>query len=240
MHRGAPINQSINLPPVNGSARRLPALPPYANHIHDETDDGPRYRDTGDRAGYDQSSRMVVANRNLPVDPDEEEQWMRSGGPSNRSDRRNPHLREPMLVARGAALALAGMSSEAYEGTYRPVGEGKSVRLPFSSRPVLRPAEDSRPVDRLIGQSLGLGRYADARIVGAARREIEEAYSLGEQEIDLAADSLAPLMQHVGMHDIRDINENSRSALLRPAENSSRQHDSRGGSQEDLLLVTTL
>lgn len=63
-----------------------------------------------------------------------------------------------MLVARGAALALAGMSSEAYEGTYRPVGEGKSVRLPFSSRPVLRPAEDSRPVDRLIGQSLGLGR----------------------------------------------------------------------------------
>ncbi|EFO93645.1 CRE-EGL-19 protein [Caenorhabditis remanei] len=240
MHRGAPINQSINLPPVNGSARRLPALPPYANHIHDETDDGPRYRDTGDRAGYDQSqNRMVVANRNLPVDPDEEEQWMR-GGPSNRSDRRNLPIRDPILMARGAALSLAGMSSEAYEGTYRPVGEGKSVRLPFSSRPVLRPAEDSRPADRLIGQSLGLGRYADARVVGAARREIEEAYSLGEQEIDMAADSLAPLMQHVGMHDIRDINENSRSALLRPAENSSRQHDSQGGSQEDLLLVTTL
>uniref|UniRef100_A0A1I7V0H4 Voltage-dependent L-type calcium channel subunit alpha n=1 Tax=Caenorhabditis tropicalis TaxID=1561998 RepID=A0A1I7V0H4_9PELO len=85
-----------------------------------------------------------------------------------------------------------------------------------------------------------MNRYADARVVGAARREIEEAYSLGEQEIDMAADSLAPLMQHVGMRDIRDINENSRGALLRPAANSSRQNDSQNGSQEDLLLVTTL
>ena len=50
------------------------------------------------------------------------------------------------------------MSSEAYEGTYRPVGEGKSVRLPFSLRPVLRPADETRPADRLVGQALGLGR----------------------------------------------------------------------------------
>ncbi|KHJ78643.1 hypothetical protein OESDEN_21734 [Oesophagostomum dentatum] len=42
------------------------------------------------------------------------------------------------------------MPSEAYEGTYRPVPEGKSLKLPFT--------DDTRPADRLVGQALGLGR----------------------------------------------------------------------------------
>lgn len=35
---------------------------------------------------------------------------------------------------------------------YRPAPDGKSVRLPFAPRPVLRPA------DRLVSEALGLGR----------------------------------------------------------------------------------
>ncbi|KHJ93557.1 hypothetical protein OESDEN_06527 [Oesophagostomum dentatum] len=122
------------------------------------------------------------------------------------------------------------MPSEAYEGTYRPVPEGKSLKLPFT--------DDTRPADRLVGQALGLGRYMDRRVVGAARREIEEAFALNDREMDMAADSLAPqFMQHVGMNEMRDYNEYSRSGLLRPAAQPSQES---AGSQEDLLLVTTL
>ncbi|PAV83495.1 hypothetical protein WR25_15942 [Diploscapter pachys] len=158
-------------------------------------------------------------------------------------------------MAQRQAIAMAGMSSEAYEGTYRPVGEGKSVRLPFSLRPVLRPADETRPADRLVGQALGLGRYMDRHVVNAARREIEEAFQLDDTEIDAAAVGLSrgedgvadslPLppeyMQHAGMTEMRDYNEYSRSSLLRPAPTQQDSRDSRGSdSQEDLLLVTTL
>ncbi|VDM66417.1 unnamed protein product, partial [Strongylus vulgaris] len=34
--------------------------------------------------------------------------------------------------------------------------------------------------------------YMDRRVVGAARREIEEAFALNDHEMDMAADSLAP------------------------------------------------
>ena len=81
----------------------------------------------------------------------------------------------------------------------------------------------------------------DQRVVGAARREIEEAYSLDDTDIDLAANSLTDqpeYMQHVGMTEIRDFNEYSRSALLRPAPQPSQ--DDSCNSQDDLLLVTTL
>lgn len=78
----------------------------------------------------------------------------------------------------------------------------------------------------------------DRRVVGAARREIEEAFALNDREMDMAADSLAPqFMQHVGMNEMRDYNEYSRSGLLRPAAQPSQES---AGSQEDLLLVTTL
>lgn len=74
--------------------------------------------------------------------------------------------------------------------------------------------------------------------MGAARREIEEAFSLDDAQLDAAAHSLhlAPrLLEHTGMNEMRDFNEYSRSSLLRPAP-STEERD----SQEDLLLVTTL
>ncbi|KIH68558.1 hypothetical protein ANCDUO_01103 [Ancylostoma duodenale] len=168
--------------------------------------------------------------RSNPADPEDEEQWI--GRRTRHGDRRAlPPLREPLIMARSQALALAGMPSEAYEGTYRPVPEGKSLNLPFRD-------DDTRPADRLVGQALGLGRYMDRRVVGAARREIEEAFALNDREMDMAADSLAPqFMQHVGMNEMRDYNEYSRSGLLRPAAQPSQES---AGSQEDLLLVTTL
>ncbi|VDM70198.1 unnamed protein product [Strongylus vulgaris] len=113
--------------------------------------------------GLDGNSRILMANRryckiiaNL-TDPDDEEQWI--GRHTRHGDRRAlPPLREPLIMARSQALALAGgficcrMPSEAYEGTYRPVPEGKSLKLPFSRE------DDTRPADRLVGQALGLGR----------------------------------------------------------------------------------
>ncbi|PAV73408.1 hypothetical protein WR25_19168 isoform B [Diploscapter pachys] len=186
-----PLNASVNLP-VNGSAsaRRLPVLPPYANHIIDESDSGLRFRDIGERAAIDAQNRLVFANRNVPSDPEYEDEFiMRQRRLGER--RALPSVREPLIMAQRQAIAMAGMSSEAYEGTYRPVGEGKSVRLPFSLRPVLRPADETRPADRLVGQALGLGRYMDRHVVNAARREIEEAFQLDDTEIDAAAVGLS-------------------------------------------------
>ncbi|VDO35321.1 unnamed protein product [Haemonchus placei] len=217
----------------NHSQFRLPALPIYANHVRDETI-APRIEERS--PGLDGNSRLLMANRSNPIDPDDEEQWI--GHRHRHGERRTlPPLREPLTMARSQALALAGMPSEAYEGTYRPVPEGKSLNLPYASRSILT-GEETRPADRLVGQALGLGRYMDRRVVGAARREIEEAFALKDHEMDMAADSLAPqFMQHVGMNEMRDYNEYSRSGLLRPAAQPSQESS---GSQEDLLLVTTL
>ncbi|PIO68331.1 hypothetical protein TELCIR_09888 [Teladorsagia circumcincta] len=143
-----PLHQS-----ANGGTRRLPALPIYANHVRDETM-GARMEDRP--PGLDGNSRLLMANRSNPIDPDEEEQWV--GHRHRHGERRTlPPLREPLNMARSQALALAGMPSEAYEGTYRPVPEGKSLNLPFASRSILA-NEDTRPADRLVGQALGLGR----------------------------------------------------------------------------------
>ncbi|EYC19181.1 hypothetical protein Y032_0025g1220 [Ancylostoma ceylanicum] len=133
--------------PANGGTRRLPTIPTYANHVRDETlsvgmDDQP--------IGLDGNNRLLLANRSNPADPEDEEQWI--GRRTRHGDRRAlPPLREPLIMARSQALALAGMPSEAYEGTYRPVPEGKSLNLPFRD-------DDTRPADRLVGQALGLGR----------------------------------------------------------------------------------
>ncbi|XGW27420.1 hypothetical protein V3C99_007763 [Haemonchus contortus] len=226
----APVPQHQS---ANGGTRRLPALPIYANHVRDETI-APRIEERS--PGLDGNSRLLMANRSNPIDPDDEEQWI--GHRHRHGERRTlPPLREPLTMARSQALALAGMPSEAYEGTYRPVPEGKSLNLPYASRSILT-GEETRPADRLVGQALGLGRYMDRRVVGAARREIEEAFALKDHEMDMAADSLAPqFMQHVGMNEMRDYNEYSRSGLLRPAAQPSQESS---GSQEDLLLVTTL
>ncbi|KJH46257.1 voltage gated calcium channel IQ domain protein [Dictyocaulus viviparus] len=215
-----------------GGARRLPMLPMYMNHVQN---DSTNTKVDEKLPHLDINSRLLMANRSNPVDPKDEE-WI--GYRQHYRERRLlPPLREPMTMARSQALALAGMPSEAYEGTYRPVPEGKSLNLPFSSRIVLT-SDGSRPADRLVGQALGLGRYMDRRVVGAARREIEEVFALNDREMDMAAHTLAPqFMQHVGMNEIRDYNEYSKSGLLRPTTQFSQESS---GSQDDLLLITTL
>uniref|UniRef100_F1KQB4 Voltage-dependent L-type calcium channel subunit alpha n=2 Tax=Ascaris TaxID=6251 RepID=F1KQB4_ASCSU len=250
-HSGVATNCSVNLPPSarsNGGLvqRRLPKIPPinlsfdqksYADDINT-----PRV------APYDH--RYIVANRNIPLDVDEDEEWYERREANHvRHDERWTNdgmpergLREPFLLARSQALAIAGVPpdmSDAFEGTYRPAPDGKSVRLPFSSRPVLRPAESNEEglTERLVGEALGLGRYMDERVVEAARREIAEAYSLEESELESAAVALtdARYLEHLGMErsEVRDFNRYSASALLRPAPSQETHED-------DLLLVTTL
>ncbi|VDN55696.1 unnamed protein product [Dracunculus medinensis] len=241
------MNSSINIPTsprVNGGIRqrRLPQIP----FTRDQ-------KETGAYISY--NHRFILANRShnhfsTPVDTDEDEEWYEQRDTNN--IRKNYQwlqdgmpergLREPFLLARNQALVMAGVPSnmsDAFEGTYRPAPDGKSVRLPFSSRPLLIPAEENekRLSERLVGEALDLGRYMDERVVQAARREIAEAYSLEESEMERVAATLTDqrYLEHLGMDrcEVRDYNNYSSSALLRPA-NSQETHD------DDLLLVTTL
>ncbi|GMR47449.1 hypothetical protein PMAYCL1PPCAC_17643 [Pristionchus mayeri] len=213
-------HSSLNLPSNGGTTaphRRLPNAPPIETAAAAAT--------------------TLLVNRSHQMDSDDEDQW---GGDRHRphrimpdypSDHSRASMASPVRLARNQAIAMVGMGPDIPEATYRPAPDGKSVRLPFASRPVLRPA------DRLVSEALGLGRYGDERVVGAARREIEEAYSLDDSQIDQAAAGLAPnLMEHAGMNEMRDYNEYSRSSLLRPANS---EEDDRS-SHDDLLLVTTL
>ncbi len=102
----------------------------------------------------------------MPAETDDEDEWYerRIAGAwepplSSPLDQR---LREPMALARRQAMAMAGV--DAFEAnTYRPAPEGKSVRLPFSSRPLLTPADQL--TERLVGEALGpLGRYIDDQV----------------------------------------------------------------------------
>ncbi|KHN77958.1 hypothetical protein Tcan_07629 [Toxocara canis] len=251
-HSGIATNCSVNLPPSarsNGGLvqRRLPQIPPINlsfDHKQPYADD----INTPRAVPYDH--RYILANRNMPLDVDEDEEWYERREANHvRHDERWTNdgmpergLREPFLLARSQALAIAGVPpemSDAFEGTYRPAPDGKSVRLPFSSRPVLRPAESNEEglTERLVGEALGLGRYMDERVVEAARREIAEAYSLEESELESAAAALtdARYLEHLGMErsEVRDFNRYSASALLRPA-------PSQDAHEDDLLLVTTL
>ncbi|GMT23860.1 hypothetical protein PFISCL1PPCAC_15157, partial [Pristionchus fissidentatus] len=212
-------HSSLNLPSNGGTShRRLPTAPPI------ETAAG--------------AATQLIANRNHPLDSDDDDAW--SGGHPHRphrimadypSDHSRSSMASPVRLARNQAIAMVGMGPDVPEATYRPVPDGKSVRLPFAHRPVLRPA------DKLVEEALGLGRYGDERVVGAARREIEEAFSLDDRQLDMAAAGLAPnLMEHAGMNEMRDYNEYSRSSLLRP---TNSEEDERS-SHDDLLLVTTL
>ncbi|CAJ0933163.1 unnamed protein product, partial [Mesorhabditis belari] len=243
---GHPNTQHQSLIIPSSSGRRLPVIPTYVNHIRDETTG--RMRDSGERGAMDsQQQRFIIANRNIPSDTEDEDEWARR----HQQHQTHPHthqrllppIREPMMIARNQALAMAGMSSEAYEGTYRPVPDGRSVRLPFSARPVLVPQNsqqsNSSPADRLVGQALSLGRYMDQRVVGAARRELEEVFGVEGQDMDLMANQLASnYMEHVGMNEMRDMNQYSRSSLLRPTDTQDTEEDPRDA--DDALLVTTL
>lgn len=253
-HSGIPTNCTVNIPVSSRSnggiiQRRLPQVPPI-NLSFDQKSLAEDVASKNSRATLHHNHRYILANRNMPLDVDEDEEWyeQREANSVKHDDRWADEgmpergLREPFLLARSQALAIAGVPpdmSEAFEGTYRPAPDGKSVRLPFSSRPVLRPAEANEEglTERLVGEALGLGRYMDQRVVEAARREIAEAYSLEESELESAAAALTDprYLEHLGMEkcEVRDFNRYSASALLRPA-------PSQEAHEDDLLLVTTL
>ena len=59
------------------------------------------------------------------------------------------------------------------------------------------------------------------------------------QDMDLMANQLASnYMEHVGMNEMRDMNQYSRSSLLRPTDTQDTDEDPR--EADDSLLVTTL
>lgn len=197
---------------------------------------------------YDQKpipKRYLSPNRNLTPDDD----WYGARGISRQDDRwrddgsMDGELREPFLISRRLGGPVISRDprgvNETYEEIYRPAPGGKSVRVPYGSRPPLRPGESGEEglAERLVSEALGLGRYMDERVVEAARREIAEAYSLEESELDRAAATLADqrYMEHLGMErsEVCDFNRYSASALLRPA-------TGRKPHEDDLLLVTTL
>ncbi|TMS39072.1 hypothetical protein L596_005655 [Steinernema carpocapsae] len=162
-----------------------------------------------------------------------------------------PQIQEPFRLARSQAMAMAGVSptyGDGYEQTYRLAPDGKSVRLPMNRMPMPDYRDHPSPEDvgltgRLVGEALGrsLGRYMDQRVVGAAQREIAEAYHIDMNRMDSVAQTLTDpvYMEHAGgihPHEIQDFNQYSQRALLRP----SQRQDNSSRSEEDLLLVTTL
>uniref|UniRef100_A0AC35GDK2 Uncharacterized protein n=2 Tax=Panagrolaimus sp. PS1159 TaxID=55785 RepID=A0AC35GDK2_9BILA len=150
------------------------------------------------------AQRFIFVNRNMPTESDDEDLYERRKRIDleerlEEAERMNMPIQKPLMLARNQAFALAGVGAsnpsyhhayeEPYERTYRPVPEGQSVRLPYSSRPLMHPvplsAEERRRAltDRLVGDALQLGRYMDDTVVGVARRELAEAYELDERDL---------------------------------------------------------
>uniref|UniRef100_A0A7E4W8C3 Voltage-dependent L-type calcium channel subunit alpha n=1 Tax=Panagrellus redivivus TaxID=6233 RepID=A0A7E4W8C3_PANRE len=240
------------------------------------------------RAPMTPAQRFVFANRNNQTESDDEDWYERRKRLDleerlEEGERMNMHIQKPLLLARNQAFAMAGLGPSAssgahhhhhsyhpgyddqFERTYRPAPSGQSVRVPYSSRPIMRPVNISNQqpqndrrrniTDRLVGDALQLGRYMDDAVVGVARRELAEAYEMDERELETAAYSLAnpQYMEHVGgLHpdEINDINQYSQRSLLRPAQPSGSQGGANGSgatrantsgtADDDLLLVTTL
>ncbi|VDN01667.1 unnamed protein product [Thelazia callipaeda] len=248
-HSGISANCSFTISPSarsNGGVlqRRLPKLPPLNTSFGGKLLGNDSLQMT--RLPINTQHLYLSANRNMPV---ETEEWYERRDPSRlRNDETwmrdaisEKGLKKSFSLARNQAMVIAGLPpdiSEAFEGTYRPAPDGKSVRLPFSTRTALRAADGNGEslTERLVGEALALGRYMDERVVEAARREIAEAYSLEESELESAAATLADAryMEHLGMErsEVRDFNRYSARALLRPAPSQE--------APDDDLLVTTL
>ncbi|VBB27397.1 unnamed protein product [Acanthocheilonema viteae] len=245
-------NCSASMPPSSRSnggvlQRRLPQIPSPNISVDQKLLENDLIKVS--RLPLDTERRYILANRSMPLDTDEEVEWcerkdtnrVRNDETWINNGRPGKGLRKPFMLARNQAMVIAGVPadiSEAFEGTYRPAPDGKSVRLPLSNRPILRPQDGNEEglTERLVGEALALGRYMDERVVEAARREIAEAYSLEESELENAAATLAGAryMEHLGMErcEVRDFNRYSARALLRPAPSQE--------APEDDLFVTTL
>lgn len=185
-------------------------------------------------------------------------------------ERTRPPIQEPMEMMRNQAFHMAGVNSDnEYDmhsptrsrlgfaplddsiddnnRTYRPVPDGKSVRIPHMDhrRTIYRPVDPeeyyqnhnqqypsiqrqmrNHPADQLVRDALNpsLGRYIDRQVVEVARREMAEAFELDERQLqNAAAYTLANpnYLEHVGgvlPDEISDFNQYSQSSLLRPSQ----------------------
>lgn len=239
----------------------------------------------------------IFVNRTQPPESDEEDllERRRRIDASNRLEyeRNRPHLQEPMQMMRNQAFIMAGVNSDNeydmnsptrtrmgfvpldnhiddHNRTYRPVPDGKSVRLPHvdNRRTLVRPADPEEyyynqqystvqrplrhhPADQLVRDALhpSLGRYMDPQVVEVARREMAEAFELDERHLSDAAYTLSnpSYLEHVGgVHpdEINDFNQYSQQSLLRPSQHQphtlNNQYTTGSSNDGDLQFVTTL
>ncbi|KAK0400397.1 hypothetical protein QR680_003475 [Steinernema hermaphroditum] len=239
-------------PSMNGSARKLPQLPVGQTSwkAAEPAIDTSVYRETGTRIGYDANRRCIITNNRVHLPTDDEEDYYERRERIDEEQRHGgfPPLQEPFRLARSQAMAMAGVSptyGDGYEQTYRLAPDGKSVRLPMANRVSMNNYHDHKDhislTGRLVGEALSLGPYMDQRVVGAAQREIAEAYHIDMNRMDTVAQTLTDpvYMEHAGgyqTHEIQDFNQYSQRALLRPTQ----RQDNNSRDEEDLLLVTTL
>ncbi|KRY90155.1 Voltage-dependent calcium channel type D subunit alpha-1 [Trichinella pseudospiralis] len=144
----------------------------------------------------------------------------------------------PPLELRDDAYYLDGIDYN----TWRPAPMGQGVRLRRrgngrrKSRSMPLPHDQRNYADVLVEKVLadqGLGRYADPNLIRTTQLEIAEAYNMTEAQMHSAARSLMQrspkYFEHMGGQrpaDIKDFNQYSKTALLKPRQmNSSEDVD---------------
>ncbi|KRZ89964.1 Voltage-dependent calcium channel type D subunit alpha-1 [Trichinella sp. T8] len=146
----------------------------------------------------------------------------------------------PPLELRDDAYYLDGIDYN----TWRPAPMGQGVRLrgrgngrrKSRSMPLPHHEHQRNYADVLVEKVLadqGLGRYADPNLIRTTQLEIAEAYNMTEAQMHSAARSLMQrspkYFEHMGGQrpaDIKDFNQYSKTALLKPREiNSSEEVD---------------
>ncbi|KRZ69837.1 Voltage-dependent calcium channel type D subunit alpha-1 [Trichinella papuae] len=137
----------------------------------------------------------------------------------------------PPLELRDDAYYLDGIDYN----TWRPAPMGQGVRLRRrgnngrrKSRSMPLPHDQRNYADVLVEKVLadqGLGRYADPNLIRTTQLEIAEAYNMTEAQMHSAARSLMQrspkYFEHMGGQrpaDIKDFNQYSKTALLKPRE----------------------
>ncbi|KAK0400398.1 hypothetical protein QR680_003475 [Steinernema hermaphroditum] len=205
-------------PSMNGSARKLPQLPVGQTSwkAAEPAIDTSVYRETGTRIGYDANRRCIITNNRVHLPTDDEEDYYERRERIDEEQRHGgfPPLQEPFRLARSQAMAMAGVSptyGDGYEQTYRLAPDGKSVRLPMANRVSMNNYHDHKDhislTGRLVGEALSLGPYMDQRVVGAAQREIAEAYHIDMNRMDTVAQTLTDpvYMEHAGQLNAKTI-----------------------------------
>uniref|UniRef100_A0A0K0E6W3 Voltage-dependent L-type calcium channel subunit alpha n=1 Tax=Strongyloides stercoralis TaxID=6248 RepID=A0A0K0E6W3_STRER len=144
--------------------------------------------------------KYIFINRSAPSDS-EEEDWYERRRRIDAEEKMMCHRASSTLMRDPLLLPASSGYNDAYDcHVYRPAPDGKGVRLPYTSRPMMGgPIDGPTPsymprqelTDNLVAKALSLGRYMDHNVVEAARREIAEAYQLDEPSMVRAAYSLS-------------------------------------------------